>query len=174
MSFFGDGTKWGVTIDYSIEEEPLSTIGPLTLIDDLPDNFLVMNGDILSDIDYNHFFDYHVNRRNKVTVASFKRKSKIDYGVIRYDDNKVITGFEEKPVFDFDVSMGVYCIRRDVIERLEKNACYGFDDLMINGVKNKEKFEAWPYSGFWIDIGRPEDYAYCNDNYQEIKELLKL
>ena len=172
MAFFEDGAKWGVKIDYSLEEKPLSTIGPLTLIKDLPDDFLVMNGDVLSDINYREFYDYHIQKKNEVTVSAFKRQSKIDYGVLRYNENNIITGFDEKPVYNFDVSMGIYCINRSVTEHIPQNTKYGFDDLMIDGIKNKANYEVKPYDGFWIDIGRPEDYDFCNDNFEEIRAKL--
>lgn len=172
MAFFGDGAKWGVKIDYSLEEKPLSTIGPLTLIDDLPEDFLVMNGDVLCDLNFRDFFEWHAANKSMVTVSSFKRESKIDYGVLKYDSDNKITGFEEKPVYNFDVSMGVYCINRSVIEKLPKNEKYGFDDLMTDGVKNNSGYSVRPYEGFWIDIGRPEDYDYCNENYEEIKQKI--
>src|SRR2546429_8527690 len=82
MSFFGDGSRWSTRIDYSVEDSMLKTIGPLTLISDLPDSFLVMNGDILCDLNYRHFYDFHVASENDVTVAVYKRSSLIDFGVL--------------------------------------------------------------------------------------------
>lgn len=174
MAFFGDGSKWNIKIDYSIEDKPLSTIGPLTLIKDLPDNFLVMNGDVLCNLNYKDFFNYHVTNHNEVTVSTYKRDSKIDFGVLEFDDDHIIKGFKEKPVYHFDVSMGIYCINRKVIENIPKATKYGFDDLMIDGIKNKKKYQVKPFDDFWLDIGRPEDYDYCNENYPEIKEKLKI
>jgi NDP-sugar pyrophosphorylase family protein len=84
MAYFGDGARLGVKLDYSLEEGELSTIGPLTLIDDLPENFIVMNGDILCDINYRNFFENHVRQSSKVSVSAFKRHVKIDFGVLRY------------------------------------------------------------------------------------------
>ena len=90
MAFFGDGSSWNVKIDYSLEESPLSTIGPLTLISDLPENFLVMNGDILCNLNYLDFYNYHVQSNNDVTVSTFKRESKIDFGVLEYNEKILI------------------------------------------------------------------------------------
>lgn len=172
MTYLGNGSKWGVKIDYSIEEQPLSTIGPLTLIDDLPENFLVMNGDILCDLNYKDFYNYHVNQNNMVTVSTYVRKTKIDFGIIQYDHNFIIDDFTEKPIYSFSVSMGIYCINRSVVTKLKRNNEYGFDDLMIDGIKNHQKYKVKPFEGFWLDLGRPDDYDYCNENYQEIKEKL--
>jgi NDP-sugar pyrophosphorylase family protein len=172
MAFIGDGSKWGLKIDYSLEEKPLSTIGPLTLIDDLPDNFLVMNGDILSNMNYKDLITYHIENTNEFTVATFRRESKIDYGVIKFDKNNEIYDFVEKPIYHFDVSMGVYCANKEVLSRIPKDEKYGFDDLMLDGIKNKHRYKVKPFNGFWFDIGRPEDYDYCNNNFSMLKNKL--
>jgi len=172
MAFFGDGSRWNINLDYSLEDRPLSTIGPLTLIADLPENFLVMNGDILCDLNYKDFFDFHVQHGNDVTVSVYKRDAKIDFGVLKYNSEHLITEFIEKPTYHFDVSMGIYCLNRSVVEQIPKGEPYGFDALMIDGIKNGLKIMARPFDGFWLDIGRPEDYDNANENYQELKAKL--
>lgn len=172
MAYFGDGSRLGVKIDYSLEERELSTIGPLTLIDDLPENFLVMNGDILCNLDYRRFFDTHVQAGNRVSVSSYRREVKIDFGVLRCDENGQLYEFQEKPSYDFDVSMGIYCINRSVIDALERGEKYGFDNLMIDGLKNKQKIDLFPFSGYWLDIGRPDDYEYANEHFDELSKKL--
>ncbi len=174
MAFFGDGSRWGTKIDYSIEESALSTIGPLTLIPNLPPDFLVMNGDILCDLDYSDFYDYHVTRQNEVTVSVYNRTTTIDFGVIRYDSNNVATEFVEKPVYHFDVSMGVYCINRKVIDQLLKGRSYGFDNLMLDGIRNGRRIGVRPFKGFWLDLGRPEDFDLANEKYEGLKSRLGL
>ena len=168
-AFCGDGSQWGIRIDYSLEEKPLSTIGPLTLIDDLPDNFLVMNGDLLCDLDYRAFLEHHARSGNEITVSTYKRSLSSDFGVLKLDGG-VVVGFEEKPVFHFDVSMGVYCISRSVIGRLKKGAPYGFDNLMVDGIRDGLRLEALPFDGFWLDIGRPEDYELANQEFARLRE----
>jgi NDP-mannose synthase len=174
MAFFGDGTRWGTKIDYSLEETPLSTIGPLTLIPDLPADFLVMNGDILCDLDFAGFYSYHVTQGNDVTVSVYKRSAKIDFGVLKYDLNNVATEFIEKPVYHFDVSMGVYCVNRKIIDQLEKGKPYGFDNLMIDGIRGDKRIGVKSFEGFWLDLGRPEDFDIANDKYEELKSRLGL
>jgi len=174
MAFFGDGARWNVHIDYSLEEKPLSTIGPLTLIHDLPENFLVMNGDILCDIDYSNFFNYHVNSQNDVTVAVYKRDVKIDFGVLDMNSDNMITEFIEKPSYSFNVSMGIYCLNRRIVEQLPLGEPYGFDNLMLDGIQQKMKIAAMPFHGFWLDIGRPDDYDAANENYEDLKGKLGL
>lgn len=172
MAYFGDGSGWDINLDYSLEDKPLSTIGPITLIDDLPENFLVMNGDVITDLNYGEFYNEHVTRKNKVSVSAYKRSVNIDFGVLEFDLNNYLTAFREKPTYYFDVSMGVYCIDRTVIDKLYRGQRYGFDDLMIDGIKKGEKIWINNYHGLWLDIGRPEDYQYVDENFLEIKNLL--
>ncbi len=174
MAYFGDGSRWGVKIDYSIEETPLSTIGPLTLIDNLEENFIVMNGDVLCDIDFSAFYNKHVDEKRDVTVAVAKRETKVDFGVITYNADNKITDFYEKPVSLINVSMGIYCINKKVILNLERGVKFGFDDLMYQGVRENLGFSVFPFDGFWLDIGRPEDYDFCNENYESLKYRLGL
>jgi NDP-mannose synthase len=172
MAYFGDGSRLGVKLDYSLEEGELSTIGPLTLIDDLPDNFLVMNGDILCDLDYKNFFSTHVQAGSRISVSAYRRQVKIDFGVLRYDESGHLNGFQEKPAYDFDVSMGIYCINRTVIEALPRGAKYGFDNLMIDGLAKNQSIDIRPFSGYWLDIGRPDDYEYADENFTELSAKL--
>ncbi len=174
MAYFGNGNKWGIDIDYSLEQKPLNTIGPLTLICDLPEDFLVMNSDVLCNLDFKKFFKEHVSTKSQVSVAACQRDSVVDFGVLKYDSNNYLTEFREKPVNRFEVSMGVYCFNRSVISKLPKNEPYGFDQLMIDGIKNKRKIRIYPFKGFWLDIGRPEDYQYAEEHYVAIKKKIGL
>lgn len=172
MAYFGDGSRLGVKLDYSLEEGELSTIGPLTLIDDLPENFLVMNGDILCNLDYRAFFDAHVQAGSRISVSAYQRQVKIDFGVLRYDKAGHLTEFQEKPVLDFDVSMGIYCINRSVVEALPRGVAYGFDNLMADGLANGQIIHIRPFSGYWLDIGRPDDYEYADEHFTELATKL--
>lgn len=172
MAYLGDGSRFGVKLDYSIEDRELSTIGPLTLINDLPDNILVMNGDILCDLNYCDFFDAHVRDNAGISVSAFRRQVKIDFGVLRYGVDGYLTEFQEKPVYDLDVSMGIYCIHRSVIEALPRGLPYGYDNLMIDSLAREQRISIRPFGGFWLDIGRPEDYEYANEHFAELAEKL--
>ena len=172
MAYFGDGSRWGIKLDYSLEDTPLSTIGPLTLIKDLPENFLVMNGDILCDLNYGKFFQEHLEANVDVTVSVYKRETRIDFGVLTYDTNMVLQEFREKPVYSFDVSMGIYCLSRRAVEKLKPGTVYGFDNLMIDGIANKDKIKIRPFNGYWLDIGRPDDYEYADQNFDVLAAKL--
>lgn len=157
MAYFGNGSKWGVKIEYSLEDKPLGTMGPLKLIQNLPENFLVMNGDILSDIDYAVFLEKHIKSEKLFSIASYKRIQKIDYGVLEVKDN-VLLGFQEKPESQFIVSMGIYSVSKKIIEYIPDNQFFGFDMLMLELVEEKIKVGVYEHKGYWMDIGRPDDY----------------
>ena len=173
-AYFGNGSKWGIQIDYSVESEPLSTIGPLTLIRDLPENFLVMNGDLLCDLDYGAFLRGHVESRGEISVATFRRSVHSDFGVVTISPENRIVGFREKPVFNLDVSMGVYALSRSIVTRLPPGKAYGFDDLMLEAIREGWAARAVPYSGYWLDIGRPEDYDVANQEFPKLRPRLGL
>jgi len=157
-AFFQDGKKWGLTIDYTIEDKPLSTMGPLTLIKDLPENFLVMNGDILTDLNFSAFFEKHEQSDSIFTIASHRRTEKIDYGLLHHDVNNKLTKFEEKPNYDFLVSMGIYMLNHSVLEYIPENTFFGFDHLMYKLLEVNQPATVFESDDFWLDIGRPSDY----------------
>lgn len=156
-AFFGNGEDWSVKIDYSIEETPLSTMGPLRKIMDLPEDFLVMNGDVLTDLDLGGFYDRHVAGCRLFTISSHQRKQSIDYGVLSTARGELV-GFEEKPTVPFEVSTGVYMVNRRVLSFIPDDRPFGFDDLMRGLVHLSEKVHVEPHAGYWLDIGRPDDY----------------
>ena len=164
-AFCGDGSKWGLRLDYSVEETPLSTMGPLTLIGDLPANFLVMNGDILCNLNYGAFLQEHIARENQVSVAAFKRSVTIDFGVLEYDASGQLVKFAEKPTMSMDVSMGIYCLNRQVVDTFPPGRPYGFDNLMLDSIAAARRTWISPFSGYWLDIGRPEDYELANQQF---------
>lgn len=165
-AYFNDGSKWGVKIDYSLESKPLSTMGPLKLIKDLPENFLIMNGDVLTDIDFNEFYNYHVNNDNIFTVSAFSREQKVDYGVLEIGINNKLVNFIEKPTNRYNVSMGVYMANKRILDYIPENQFYGFDHLMLDLITLKLPATVKIHSGYWLDIGRPDDYEKaCNDFY---------
>lgn len=167
MAYFGDGSKWDIKIDYSIEDKPLSTMGPLKLIKDLPDNFLVMNGDVLTDLDYGKLYDHHVQSDAIYTISSFTRTDKSEYGILEVNENKELTAFKEKPEYTFEVSMGVYLLSKRVLDYVPANTFFGFDDLMYKLIDEKEKVAVKSHKGIWLDIGRPVDFQNAIDIFEE-------
>jgi NDP-sugar pyrophosphorylase family protein len=168
-AFFGSGEKWGISIDYSLEDSPLGTIGPLRLIKDLPEDFLVMNGDILTDLDFAAFHDAHISSLRLFTISSYLRKQFIDYGLLETDNNGCLTGFKEKPHKEYEVSMGIYMVNRKVLDIVPKGITYGFDSLMFDLLASKRKVAVHAFSGYWLDIGRPDDYVQATKEFESMK-----
>lgn len=156
-AYFQDGSKWNVTIDYSLEKKELSTMGPLKLINDLPGEFLVMNGDIISDINIDDMIKFHKKQKSIFTIGAFRRNVKIDFGVLKSKENKLIK-FHEKPQNEFLVSMGVYYVNKKSLEFIPKDEPFGFDDLMNTFLEKSINPSIFIHEGHWLDIGRPSDY----------------
>lgn len=165
MAYFGDGRKWGVNITYSIEDKPLRTVSPVKLVRDLPENFLVMNGDLLTDIDFRKLYEYHLANNVLLTIATYKRRPRIDFGVVEIDESQnIVIGFKEKPEYEFNVSMGLYVFNRKVLDFVPEGEPFGFDDLMYTLLAEKQTVKVYPYEGYWLDIGRPEDYEKAQED----------
>ncbi|MFA7084411.1 MAG: nucleotidyltransferase family protein [Arcobacteraceae bacterium] len=170
QTFFGNGSKWGIKIDYSLEEKPLSTMAPLKLIKDLPSNFLVMNGDILTDLNYSTFFETHSKDKNIFTISSYQREVRSEFGVLEFNEQNTLIGFKEKPIQKYEVSMGIYMVSKRVIEYIPQDTFYGFDHLMIDLMKDKQKPKIKRFDGYWLDIGRPDDYIQAIDEFDKLKD----
>lgn len=168
MAFFGDGGKWNVHIEYSLEDKPLSTMGPLRLVKDLDDNFLVMNGDILTDLDYAQFYDTHVGNSEIFSISSYLREQLVDYGVLDTDGGRLL-GLREKPRMTYEVSMGVYMMSRRALDYIPENIAYGFDHLMHDLIAAGQSVAVKSFSGYWLDIGRPDDYAQAIDEFDSMR-----
>lgn len=171
-AFFQDGEKWGVKIDYSLEDKPLSTMAPLRLIHDLPENFMVMNGDILSDLNYSELFEEHVSKTSIFTVSAYMREQKLDYGVLEMDTSNHLTGFREKPSTKYLVSMGVYMASRRIIDFIPEGKKYGFDNLMLDLLAAGKPATVRKFGGYWQDIGRPDDYLQAVDEFEQMRPRL--
>jgi NDP-sugar pyrophosphorylase family protein len=174
QTYFEDGQRWGVKISYSAEEKPLGTAAPLKIIKNLEDNFLVMNGDILSSINYKDFFEYHNKNRCICTIATYKKLVKIDLGVLKINNNQEIFQYSEKPTINFNVSMGVYAFKKEVLKYIPNNEYLDFPDLIKILLKNDKKILSYPFEGRWLDIGRPEDYELASKEFEDFRsEFLK-
>jgi NDP-sugar pyrophosphorylase family protein len=168
-AFFQDGRKWGIRIDYSLEDAPLGTMGPLRLIPELPDNFLVMNGDVLTDLDYAGFFELHSGSGSIFSISSSVRNHVVDYGVLETNEMGSLSGFREKPSLQYQVSMGVYMVSRRALAYIPQEGPYGFDRLMLDLLAAGERVDVRPYRGYWLDIGRPDDYAQAIDVFEDMR-----
>ncbi|MDD1648470.1 MAG: NTP transferase domain-containing protein [Methanomicrobiales archaeon] len=160
----------GLRIRCSHEAEPRGTIGPLHLIPDLAGTFMVMNGDILTDLDYRALIRAHREKGALATIATCTRQVKVDFGVLEHDSDLRICGFREKPEYRFDVSMGIYVFQREILERVPRGRPFGFDELMLEMVRRGDPVFSYPFDGYWLDIGRPDDYARAMEEFGEYRE----
>jgi NDP-sugar pyrophosphorylase family protein len=157
-SFCGNGDQWNLRIRYTQELEPLGTIGPLSLIrDELIEPFLVLNGDVLTDLNLSRFVAAHRSHQNLLTIATALRTTKMDYGVIE-EAGDIVKSFFEKPVLPHLVSMGLYCMNPPVLELIPSGIPFGFDDLMRQMMENNTAVHVYKHNGLWLDIGRVGDF----------------
>jgi NDP-mannose synthase len=173
--FFGDGSKYGVPIDYFREDEPLGTVGALALIGGLDDDFLVMNGDVLTDLEYARIFEDHRASDAVATIATHKREVEISLGVLHCDDKADatrLTDYWEKPRIDYQASMGVYCFSPEVLEHIEPGRRLDFPDLILRLIARGLTVRAWPSTAYWLDIGRHDDYELALDEFDRMRARL--
>lgn len=171
-AFVGDGSRWDMEIDYVEETVPLSTVGPLfALRNRLPEQFLVMNGDVLTNLDFGDLLQAHVVSGAPLTVATVLRSAKIDFGVLEVNDAKIV-GFSEKPSLTYQVSMGVYAMSRTTIEPYPDGLAFGFDQLILDLLGQRRPPASYPFDGYWLDIGRPDDYDEANRVFASLQRTL--
>lgn len=189
-AYFGDGGKFGVQIDYSFESEPLGTAGPLALIGGLDDTFLVMNADVLTDLNYRTLVDYHRTHGAIATVSAYERQVSIDLGVIIKDGGCQIRDYVEKPSYTHLVSMGVYVFEPDILDYIpgkghlqavrnqeaglaaskgKPSGYLDFPDLVKHLLSLNQIVNFYQFDGYWLDIGRHEDYAKANEEFKELQ-----
>lgn len=166
-SLCGDGSQWGLNIVYSQEPEPLGTIGPLSLIrEHLDESFLVLNGDLITDLDLRAFVQYHRDHQGTMTVGVTEKKVKLDLGILESKDNRIIE-FQEKPTKRFQVSMGIYCMEPKILDLIPPNVPFGFDDLMHIMLEDNYSVYTYKHDGLWMDIGREEDFKEAQHEFYQ-------
>lgn len=169
---FGDGEAMGVEIEYHREEEPLGTAGAFATIEGLSDDhFLAMNGDILTSLDYGEFFETHRSSGNAMTIATHDRTVRTNYGVLHLDGAegavRPVTGYEEKPEIGYTVSMGIYGISPQAVAHVPGGR-FEIPDLVLALLEAGLPVGAFPFDGYWLDIGRHDDYQQALVDYEQI------
>jgi NDP-sugar pyrophosphorylase family protein len=171
-AYFGDGRRYGVNILYSREERPLGTAGPLSIIPNLPETFLVMNGDILTTLDYQKLIRYHQRQKGLVTIAMSQKKVQLELGVMEFNRAYRLTRYVEKPTLSYSVSMGIYVFEKKVLEWIRLKRYLDFPELIQKLLREKKRVFCYPSDDFWLDIGRHEDYEEAQKKFQEMREKL--
>jgi NDP-sugar pyrophosphorylase family protein len=170
MAYFADGRKYGVELSYAREERPLGTAGPLGTIAGLDDTFLVMNGDILTTLDYSRLLAFHRQSGAVATIAAHQREVYIDFGVIESHDGVEVSGYIEKPTQHYLVSMGIYVFEPAVVRFIEAGTKLDFPELVQRLLEAKEKLAIYRSEDFWLDIGRPDDYQRAIEVFAKQRE----
>ncbi|MHB8696128.1 MAG: sugar phosphate nucleotidyltransferase [Solirubrobacteraceae bacterium] len=171
-AYFGDGSRFGVELEYWREDKPLGTAGPLATIETSAEHLLVMNGDLFTTLDFRDLLTRHEQSGATATIAVLRREIPIEFGVVQVETDRVV-GFEEKPTISYDVSMGVYVFDRSVAGLIEPGTPLDFPDLLGRLLARGDRVDAFRSDCFWLDIGRPEDYAVAVDRFEELRpELL--
>ncbi len=157
-AFFGDGSQFGTKIRYSYEDHPLGTAGPLAFVSGLDDTFLVLNGDVLTDLKFNDLIAFHKAQNAVATIAMHQRTIKVDLGVILCNGGSRVVGYIEKPDYEYQVSMGIYVFEPRLLNYIEKGKYLDFPNLVHKLLGEGEKVVGYPFNGYWQDLGRPDDY----------------
>jgi mannose-1-phosphate guanylyltransferase len=171
-AYVGSGEQWGLEVDYATEAKPLSTMGPVVaILDKLPEQFLVLNGDILTDLSFSALLDAHSASDAQLTIATYHRQVDIDFGVLTVEAGRVV-GFVEKPTLNYEVSMGVYAVSRAALAGYPAGEALGFDRLVIDLLAAGRNPASYAFEGYWLDIGRPEDYDRANSEFVRLRSHL--
>jgi len=168
-AYLGDGRRLGLDIRYSEEGEPLGTAGPIGLVmDQLKENFLILNGDLLTTLSFDKLYKFHIERNADATISLFRRQVKIDFGVIRSNERQELEQYIEKPTYDFSVSMGINVLKKSsVIPFIKPGQHCDLPDLMMNLKKSGARVLCYEEDCSWLDIGRSEDYALAQEIFEE-------
>ncbi len=168
-AFFQDGAQFGLNITYSYEDKPLGTAGPLALVPGLSETFLVTNGDVLTTLPIAELIAFHRQSGAAATIAMHTRHVKIDLGVIQLDGGCRITGYIEKPTLDYRVSMGLYVFEPRVLDYIPRNQYLDFPNLVQKLLDSGEHVSGYPFTGYWQDLGRPDDYEQAILDFESMR-----
>jgi NDP-sugar pyrophosphorylase family protein len=169
MTYCGDGSRFGYPITYSREATPLGTAGCLgQLKERLLETFLMMNGDVLTTLDYAAFLDYHRSHGGVATIALHRRDIPVDFGVVGMNGGHRITEYTEKPTLSHLVSMGVYAFEPEVLNYISSGVYLDFPDLIKTLIAGGEDVVGYVYDGYWLDIGRVDDYEQAKADFDVI------
>lgn len=166
--YFKDGSKFGVNIEYIHENKRMGTAGALSLLNQEPDEpFFVMNGDILTNINFSHLLDFHSFENSKATMCVREYDFQVPYGVIKVKD-KAITDITEKPTHKFFVNAGIYILSPSTLNKIPKDTFYDMPTLFETLIQNEQKVLSFAISEYWLDIGRLSDFEQAQSEYSMV------
>jgi len=170
QDYFGDGSKFGVKIEYIEEKKRMGTAGALSLLNEAQkpkEPFFVMNGDLLTNINFEHILEFHTNHSAKATMCVREYDFQVPYGVVNIKDGQIIS-IEEKPIHRFFVSAGIYMLDSSIVDLIPKDLFYDMPTLFEKLIDLGEKTISFPLREYWLDIGRPEEYHKANSEYHKV------
>lgn len=173
-AYFGDGRRWNLPIEYVREDMPLNTAGALKLLKNCDEDFLVMNGDVLTNEDFRALYNRHKDMKVAATVATRVRETKIDFGVVETDAAGMLSGYKEKPVYRFPVSMGVYVLNRQCQDLIGEGESLGMPDLLLRLVQAGKKVFCFESDAYWLDIGRVDDYEQAQEEFLTNQKIFRM
>jgi NDP-mannose synthase len=166
QAYCGDGSKWGLRLRYAHENTPLNTAGALSRIESLDDNFLVMNGDILTLLDYREIWKHHLAAGSIATIGVCEKKVQIDLGVIEMEPSHLLKSYKEKPELSYHVSMGINILNKRALGFMKPGESLSMPELLLRLKKAGEKISCFLSNKEWLDIGRPEDYQLAQERFE--------
>lgn len=167
---FGQGENLGIKLDYSEQTTPLGTAGPLSLVQDLKDDFLVLNGDLLTNLSFKKIMRFHKKSKADVTVGVYERQEKIELGILEIKYGR-IKKYIEKPEYNFNISSGIYVLNKKVLENLNYNKYCDFPTLISKLIKSNKRLLAYKFDDYWLDLGRPDDYYKACEIFEQNPEI---
>ena len=174
-AFLGDGGSYGIAVDYFREAKPLGTAGSLGLIEGLEEPFLVMNGDVLTDLDYSRLLADHTASDAIATIATRRREVEVQLGVLHFGnplDATRLTDYDEKPQIEYEASMGVYCFSPRVSEHIVPGEPLDFPELILRLIAAGEIVRGWRSTAYWLDIGSHDDYERAQEEFERVRDRL--
>lgn len=169
-AYFGDGSKWGVRITYVSEHIPLGTAGALKLVKQLDKDCLVINGDVLTDLNFNELMKYHQSRKAMATITIKERTVKTDFGVIQVDRDGDLSDYIEKPEHKSFVSIGVYVLNQKCLGYIKDQENIGMPDLVLRMKGNGQKISCFKTKALWLDLGRLDDFEASQEIFEKHKK----
>jgi len=165
QAYFKEGRDWGLEITYSYEATPLGTAGPIAKLAQTDRSMLVLNGDLLTNVNFGAIVRHHYETGAMATIGTTRRIETVQFGVIESEANGQITGYREKPNLDYLVSMGIYVFAPQVREFIPTGVKFDFPDLVQQLLANNKRVVGYETTSYWKDIGRPDDYEQANVDF---------
>jgi mannose-1-phosphate guanylyltransferase len=170
--FCGDGARWSLQVGYFREEQPLGTVGVLAHMNPPPESaFVVMNGDVLSDISFHALLRAHADSGAELTIASFRRTVRDELGILERDGENRLVAYHEKPEHEYLVSMGIYVVEPRAVELISPGGM-DFPGLVQALLDRDRPIYSYTHEGYWLDLGRPDDFSRANDEFESLRPRL--